>query len=212
MGCDTIIVDALADDLSAELQILRAPSVEYGVNAVHERTVPGNATLRRKTLLRALNDLTDTWEAGGICEFIFLTAHGHEGHQEALSTVITKGARVRVVDILSINVTDLTTSQLAPLHGDEIDTSLLLYLAPNLVRMDLAEDYMNALAERGSVHRATLKVRGAPHSRQRRDWRGHLHSYSQQDTGSHLYRSAPNGVALDWRSQALNGVQPIGYN
>ncbi len=158
MGCDTIIVDALADDLSAELQILRAPSVEYGVNAVHERTVPGNATLRRKTLLRALNDLTDTWEAGGICEFIFLTAHGHEGHQEALSTVITKGARVRVVDILSINVTDLTTSQLAPLHGDEIDTSLLLYLAPNLVRMDLAEDYMNALAERGSVHRATLKV------------------------------------------------------
>lgn len=158
MGCDTIIVDALADDLSLELQILRAPTVEYGVNAVHENVIPGNATLRRKTLLRALNDLTDAWEAGGICEFIFLTAHGYEGHQEALSTVITKGARVRVVDILSINVSDLTTSHLSPLHGDEIDTSLMLYLAPHLVHMDQAEDYMNASASGRGDGRATLKV------------------------------------------------------
>jgi creatinine amidohydrolase len=158
MGCDTIIVDALADDLSNELQILRAPTIEYGVNSVHERIIAGNATLRRKTLLRALNDLTDAWEAGGICEFIFLTAHGHEGHQEALSTVITKGARVRVVDILSINITDLTTSQMAPLHGDEVDTSLMLYLAPHLVRMDQAEDYMYASGRGRAAGRANLKV------------------------------------------------------
>jgi creatinine amidohydrolase len=158
MGCDTIIVEALADHLSGELQILRAPTLEYGVNTVTERVIPGNATLRRKTLLRALNDLTDAWEAGGICEFIFLTAHGHEGHQEALSTVITKGARVRVVDIFSIDVSDLTTGRVGPMHGDEIDTSLLLYLAPHLVLMEAAEDYMFAPGSGRRYKRATSKV------------------------------------------------------
>jgi creatinine amidohydrolase len=33
LGCDTIIVEHLADDLSAEFGILRAPTVEYGVHA-----------------------------------------------------------------------------------------------------------------------------------------------------------------------------------
>lgn len=160
LGCDTIIVDFLADDLSAELQILRAPTVEYGVNSAHERIIPGSATLRRKTLLRMLNDLTDSWEDEGIQEFILLTAHGYEGHQEALSTVITRGARVRVVDIFSINVSDLTTSRLGPLHGDEVDTSLLLFLAPTLVRMEHAEDYMFAPRRASRHRRASLRVPG----------------------------------------------------
>ncbi|HPV76868.1 MAG: creatininase family protein [Gemmatimonadaceae bacterium] len=161
MGVDTIIVEHLADDLSAELRVLRAPTVEYGVNTDHERTIPGNATLRRKTLLRALNDLTDAWEAGGIREFVFLTAHGHEGHQEALSTVITKGARVRVVDILAIDLSDLTVSGLGPLHGDEVDTSLLLHLAPDLVVMEKAQDYMITPEALRRYRRPSLRVPAA---------------------------------------------------
>jgi creatinine amidohydrolase len=161
MGCDTILVDCLADDLSSELRILRAPTVEYGVNAVHDRPAIGNATLRRKTLLRLLNDLTDAWEAGGVREFVLLTAHGHEGHQEALSTIITKGARVRLVDILAIDVSDLTSSGHGPLHGDEIDTSLMLHLAPHLVQMQLAQDYMIAPGAARRYQRATLRVPAA---------------------------------------------------
>ncbi|MFP5355019.1 MAG: creatininase family protein [Gemmatimonadota bacterium] len=161
MGCDTLIVERLADDLSAEMQILRAPTMESGVNSQHEREVPGNATLRRKTLHRALNDLTDDWEDGGIGEFIFLTAHGNEGHQEALSTVVTKRARVRVVDILAIELSDLTVSGMGPLHGDEIDTSLLLHLAPHLVRMELAQDYIITPEALRRYHRRSLKVPAA---------------------------------------------------
>ncbi len=158
MGCDTIIVDYLADDLSSEARILRAPTVEYGVNSVHAKRSPGGATLRRKTLLRSLNDLTDAWEDGGIGEFILLTAHGHEGHVEALSTVITKGARVRVVDILAIDFSDLTVGGLEPLHGDEVETALMLHLAPQLVQMALAQDYMIASGAMGRYRRDTLRV------------------------------------------------------
>src|SRR5438552_765942 len=63
LGCDTIIVEYLADDLSAEFGVLRAPTLEYGVNVDTERGFPGNASLRRKTLHRMLNDLIDSWQA-----------------------------------------------------------------------------------------------------------------------------------------------------
>src|SRR5947207_15123784 len=78
LGADTIIVERLADDLSAEFQGLRAPTLEYGVKVVPERGFAGNASLRRKTLHRALNDLLDTWESTGVTEFILLTAHEHD--------------------------------------------------------------------------------------------------------------------------------------
>jgi creatinine amidohydrolase len=157
-GCDTLVVERLVDDLSAELSILRAPTFEYGVNSSHERTFPGNASLRRKTLLRALNDLTETWEEGGVTEFILVTAHGYEGHQEALSTVITKAARVQVVDIYSVIFPDIVESDREVLHGDEFDTSLLLYIAPELVFMDRAQDYIISTGSVRRTRRSVLKL------------------------------------------------------
>src|SRR5438309_6024563 len=127
LGCDTIIVEHLCDDLSAEYGVLRAPTVEYGVNVDTERGFPGNASLRKKTLHRMLNDLLDSWEATGVREFILLTAHEHDPHLEALATVKTRHARVRVVDIFAMNLESLLEGQQEPMHGDEVDTSLMLF-------------------------------------------------------------------------------------
>jgi creatinine amidohydrolase len=165
MGCDTIVVERLADQLSAEFGVLRAPTLEYGVNVVTERGFAGNAWLRRKTLHRMLNDLLDTWESTGIKEFILLTAHEHDPHLEALATVITNEARVRVVDIFAMNLRDLLEGQTEPMHGDEVDTSLILYLAPELVRMDLAQDYMMSRDELRRYRRGWLRIpKGSPGS------------------------------------------------
>ena len=158
LGADTMIVEHLADDLSAEFGLCVAPTLEYGVNVATERGFPGNAWLRKKTLHRMLNDLLDTWESTGVLEFILLTAHEHDPHQEALATVITTTARVRVVDVFAIDFRDMLEGQSAPMHGDEVDTSLLLFLAPHLVRMDLAEDYMMSREELRRYRRGWLKV------------------------------------------------------
>jgi creatinine amidohydrolase len=152
LGVDTIIVERLADDLSAEFGVLRAPAIEYGVNADIAHPSPGNGSVRKKTLHALLNDLLASWEATGVREFILLTAHAHEAHQEALATVITAEARVRVVDIFAMHIADLLTGQAEALHGDEVDTSLLLYLAPELVNMRLAQDY-SLSAEEQRRHR-----------------------------------------------------------
>jgi creatinine amidohydrolase len=165
LGCATIIVEHLADDLSAEFGVLRAPTVEYGVNVDSEREWAGNASVRKKTLHRVLNDLLAAWEATGVREFILLTSHGHDPHQEAMATVITAEARVRVVDIYAVDVSDLLEGQTEPMHGDEVDTSLLLHLAPQLVRMDLAQDYMMSREELRRYRRGWLRVpKGSPGS------------------------------------------------
>ncbi|MGH7717671.1 MAG: creatininase family protein [Gemmatimonadaceae bacterium] len=142
MGTATIIAERLADDFSSEYSVIRAPTVEYGVNVDVERDFPGNASLRRKTMHRMLNDLLASWEESGFREFILLSAHDHDPHQEAMATVITSLSRVRVVDVFGVNIADLLEGQREHMHGDEVDTSLMLYLAPELVRLELAQDHM----------------------------------------------------------------------
>jgi creatinine amidohydrolase len=141
LGCDTIIVEHLADDLSAGFGILRAPTVEYGVHAP-THAFPGGATLRRRTLHRVMNELIESWEHGaGVREFVILTAQASEAHLEALSTIRTDEATVQVMDVFSLDFGSLLERPGAPIQGGELDTSLLLYLAPDVVRMDLAQDF-----------------------------------------------------------------------
>jgi creatinine amidohydrolase len=140
LGCDTIIVERLADDLSELFGVPRTPTVEYGVHAA-TRPFPGGAALRRRTLHRVMNELIESWEEGaGVREFFILTAQSSEGHLEALSAIRTDEAKVLVVDIFSLDFGNLLERP-SPIQGGELDTSLLLFLAPQLVRMDLAQDY-----------------------------------------------------------------------
>lgn len=141
LGCDTIIVERLSDDLSSAFTVLRAPTVEFGVHAI-SRPFPGGAALRHRTMHRVMNELIESWEEGaGVREFVILTAQASEAHLEALSTIRTKQATVQVVDVFGLDFGPLLDQPGAPIHGGELDTSLLLYLAPEAVRMDLALDF-----------------------------------------------------------------------
>jgi creatinine amidohydrolase len=140
LGCDTIIVERLADDLSAAHGVTRGPTVEYGVHTA-VRPFPGAATLRRRTLHRVMNELIESWEEGaGVREFLILTAQSSDAHLEALSTIRTEAATVQVVDIFSLDFGPLL-ERTAPVQGGELDTSLMLYLAPDLVDMQAARDF-----------------------------------------------------------------------
>jgi creatinine amidohydrolase len=160
MGADSLLVERLADALSAEFGVLLAPTVAYGVNTASEQSFAGSASLRRKTLHRVLNDLMGDWERSGVREFVLLTAHANDAHLEAMETVITSAARVRAVNILGLDLGDLLDGQAEPLHGDEVDTSLLLYVAPELVDMSLAEDYTLSPRALRRYRRGWLRIPG----------------------------------------------------
>jgi creatinine amidohydrolase len=141
LGCDTIIVERLADDLSAQSGVLRTPTVEYGVHTP-TRSFPGGAAVRRKTLHRTMNELIESWEEGaGVRQFLILTAQNNDAHQEALSTIRADLASVVAVDVFAMDFSTVIERPGGPVHGGELDTSLMLYIAPDLVHMELAQDF-----------------------------------------------------------------------
>jgi len=140
IGTNVLIARRIAIDLSREFGVLRAPTFQYGVNVDVGLSFPGTASLTPKTLHRALNELLGSWESHGVTEFIILTAHRHAPHLDALATLLTYRARVRVVEIWDADISSLLEKQDGPLHGDEAETSIMLYLYPQLVRMDRAHD------------------------------------------------------------------------
>jgi creatinine amidohydrolase len=183
LGGDTMVVERLADDLSAEFQVVRAPTLEFGVNDRSEVQGAGAASVRRKTLRRWLNDLIPDWERAGIVEILVLTMNGFAPHQEALGTAVADRARVRVIDILALDFGPLAEHPDDPMHGGEIDTSLVLYVRPDLVRMDAAYDCILSESDlrryrRGSALRLPVDSPGSV---------GHATSASQEK-GQRLYR------------------------
>ncbi len=147
LGADTLILERVADDLSARLGIPRTPAIPFGVHERSEQRTPGGATLTRKTLHRVMNELIASWEEeAGVDRILVLTAHATERHQEALSTIRTQAA-VRVVDILGLNVRAAFREEAAR-RGDEA-TALLLHLAPGLIRTGMTEEETVAATARG---------------------------------------------------------------
>jgi creatinine amidohydrolase/Fe(II)-dependent formamide hydrolase-like protein len=140
VGASTVVVEALAHDLSTEFGVLRAPMFWYGVNLPTERIFAGSATLREKTLHRALNDLLADWEEQGFSQFILITAHSFDPHLEAMASVAVSTARIRVINALAIEPPQGVVVHAKPEHGGEVLTSLLLHLKPQVVRLDLAVD------------------------------------------------------------------------
>jgi creatinine amidohydrolase len=150
LGADTILLDRLADDLSARTGAPRAPVIPVGVHLRRDATVPGVAALTRKTLHRVMNELIASWEeGGGVRETLILTAHAAEPHLEALSTIRAIGT-VRVVDILGFDFSTMLDHPNSAVHGGELDTSLLLFAAPDLVDDAEAITRLSATREKGA--------------------------------------------------------------
>jgi creatinine amidohydrolase len=140
LGANTLIAEATAHALSSRLGLLCAPTFAYGVNLPRSDRFAGTAGLRRKTLHRALNELLAAWEDHGVSEFILITAHRSEAHLDALLLALSSESRTTVFDLLAIDVGDLLVGDGGPTHAGELETSLLLHLAPERVVMEAVED------------------------------------------------------------------------
>jgi len=151
LGCDTVILQALAEDLSARTGIPCTPPFPFGAGR-DEDPSPGAAALTRKALHRVLNELIAVWEeVAGVRDITILTAHAADPHLEALSTIRTI-CQVRVIDIFSVSsLVALRATRGSPWHGGEVDTSLLLHLRPELVDKSRIPHTAQASAMRGAT-------------------------------------------------------------
>jgi len=139
-GTNIIIVQSIADEVARRTGLLHAPVFSYGVT-VGGGPFEGRSGLRRKTFHRAVNELLGRWDDDGVEEFVIITAHRFEPHLEALLLTPAVSATNTVYDLYQIDVSDITESDPEFEHAGELETSLMLHLRPELVRMTEAHDF-----------------------------------------------------------------------
>jgi creatinine amidohydrolase len=140
LNTDTLIVTRLAERLSEEHGVALAPTLPYGVGSETEQAYAGSSCVRGKTLHRMLNELVENWEGQGVEEIYLLTAHGFGPHLQAIGTVVSGRSRIRAVDLHAVDLQAFLDAPHAEEHAGELETSLLLHLAPDLVRKDRVRD------------------------------------------------------------------------
>ncbi|KPJ83072.1 MAG: hypothetical protein AMS19_05605 [Gemmatimonas sp. SG8_23] len=140
-GTNNRLAGHVAKAVSERLGILRAPTFSYGV-AVGGGPFPGPAGLRRKTFHRAVNELLARWQDDGVRHFVVITAHRFEPNLEALLMTPSVLASKSVYDLYQIDVSDILESDPEFEHAGELETSLMLHLAPEVVRLGEARDFM----------------------------------------------------------------------
>jgi creatinine amidohydrolase len=141
LGSNTFFAEAVATRTSNDLAILRAPTFSYGTTGGARGRFAGTTSLRRKTLHRTVNELMASWEDHGVSEIVVITAHRYEPHLDALLMAITSRSRTTVVDLYAVEVGDLLENPPELEHGGEMETSLMLHLAPERVRRDRVVDF-----------------------------------------------------------------------
>ncbi len=141
LGANTLLAKEVVAEVSRTHGILRAPPFCYGVTQGGGPWA-GAAGLRRKTFHRALNELLAGWEDHGVSEFVVVTAHRYEPHVEAILLSLTDRSATTVFDLYQIDVSDLLEGDPEREHGGELETSLVMHLAPHLVRPGEAVDFV----------------------------------------------------------------------
>ena len=158
---DTVIVESLARDVGARAGLLLAPTLAYGVACKRDQAYAGTASLDRKTLHRVLNELVDTWGKQGLEEIVLITTNGFARNIQALAMVMADTVRVRAFDTHALDLSAYLVQGNTPERGGELETSLLLYLEPEMVRQEWILDSVSDTAATGDVG-ASSPMPGSP--------------------------------------------------
>lgn len=162
LATDTIIAHRVAEEVGKRTGILVAPSIGYGI-CRHTAPYPGTTSVSFDSLREFVKDILDDLFAKGFRKFYLLTGHAGSAQRAALKEVggalAAKGAKVHLVVPYEVPIQGLLESKLEfwgyPVgHADEIETSLMLYLRPDLVDMKKAVD---ELPEREIFETSTSK-------------------------------------------------------
>lgn len=142
---DWIIAEYFKDRVQAEAAVVIAPTVNYHFYPAFLE-YPGSTSLRWPTAQDLLVDIVRTLAAYGPRRFYVInTGVSTLRPLQAAATVLARqGIRLAFTDILQVvgPVEEEIAEQEGGTHADEIETSLMLYIAPETVDMQQAvRDY-----------------------------------------------------------------------
>lgn len=140
------IVERALQRLPDTLPVLVLPMMPVGKSNEHQN-FPGTLTLSAETLIRLWTELAESVARAGVRKLVIFNSHGG---QPSIMDVVASDLRTRLgmlVVILSWFDPGLPDGLFSAeerrhgIHGGEIETSMMLHLRPDLVRMDKAERF-----------------------------------------------------------------------
>jgi creatinine amidohydrolase len=153
---DTLIAEAMARETAKLSTGLVLPAVPLGYAWVW-KDVPASLTLGFETYMRVIRDTVDSLSRWGVKAVYIMSGHGSNPQpvKHALRELIHEQIDIKVLYGMYAGLATMTQEAESEtwhgdLHAEEIETSLMLAIAPELVRMDLAaSDYPPAPPDYG---------------------------------------------------------------
>ena len=121
----------------------------YSVSISH-RGFAGTVYLRPETLMRVVRDIAESVGEWGIRYLAVLNFHG--GNFVLNPTVHEWNMDGRTPKIMDVEIYNGLSDMAPNLHACEVETSMMLYLAPERVRMDLRQDFVPSQGREDITH------------------------------------------------------------
>ena len=164
LSVDTVLVDgvvaAAVPQLPVAAKVLFLPTQAVGFSPEHAR-FSGTLTLKAETIIRLWTDIGESVAAAGIKKLLLFNAHGG---QVSVMDLVARDLRARLnmlvysaswfnlplldTDGCDVNERFSAEEQRFGIHGGDIETSMMLALAPAQVDMAQAKNFHSAAQDR----------------------------------------------------------------
>jgi creatinine amidohydrolase len=111
---------------------------------------PGTITFSWETAIRIWTEIADSVARAGVRKLVIVTSHGGN---VAIADILARELRIKY-DMLVVSTGWAGVGEpeglvearenLYGIHGGDVETSIMLHLRPDLVKMDKAEDFLSA--------------------------------------------------------------------
>ena len=143
------VIERTLELLPDELPVTVLPMMPVGKSNEHS-SFPGTLTLESETVQRLWTEIAESVHRAGVRKLVLFNSHG--GNRQIME-VVARDLRVRL-DMLVVVAGPIFPKDLFPedemrygIHGGSIETSLMLYLRPDLVDMSKAENFRSLMAD-----------------------------------------------------------------
>jgi len=161
LGVDTVLADGIVAAalplLPAELPVLFLPTQQIGLSPEHARFA-GTLTLSAETVIRMWNEIGAGVARAGVKKLVLFNAHG--GHVGAMDIVARELRAAHGLIVYSVSWFNLPLGDAGAqfgadehrfgVHAGDIETSMMLALAPQQVRMGEAKNFRSTSQQRAA--------------------------------------------------------------
>ena len=168
VSVDTVLVDgvvaACVPHLPEDATVLFLPTQAVGFSPEHDR-FPGTLTLKSETVIRLWTDIGESVAAAGIRKLVLFNSHGG---QVSVMDIVARDLRARLnllvysvswfnLPVLDAQGNDLNV-QFPPeehrfgIHAGDVETSMMLALAPAHMDMAQARNFTSTSQQRAEIY------------------------------------------------------------